>query len=90
MNLLRVFILINLFTLSSSAKVLQTNNSKNLNLLNQFEAKLYNGKVFYRDSIAKRLQRLEIALFGEFQDIETPIQERVSKIQNEIFCKRNF
>lgn len=87
MLLPKIFILISFLTNYLICNSVSANNTKNLTLLNKFEAKLYQGQIFYHDPVIKRIQRLEIALFGEFENKEIEIQKRILKIENEIYSK---
>ena len=83
--MINTFYYILLFALVLSP--VKANYSRNLTLLNKLEAKLYHGQNFHHDPVLKRIQRLEIALFGEFETKDISIRERILKIENEIFAK---
>ncbi len=84
-TLIKIFHYILLFALVLNP--VKAKHTRNLTLLNKLEAKLYHGQNFQRDSVLKRIQRLEIALFGVFETKDIPIRDRILKIENEIFAK---
>ena len=89
MKSIRKLILIKLLLLifsNSSIQVFAINLlvKKDLSSISHVEQKLYNGKTFPKDTVLKRIQRLEIALFGEFSSNDKPVKMRVLEIENEI------